>query len=142
MQEFFPLAKSHRKEHEYGWTVDHRRIKAGEIIIHLKGVRLTTDGSDITLLYHRCEGIDGLHQGLEELRKHLLGLAAAFLYLTGQPIKILPPLYWGLPLKNPPRNSGVLRPLGEDFYSPEGRSESFKRQDKNTNFNRVSIGYV
>jgi hypothetical protein len=92
----FPLARSRRTEHAWGWTdaVDlnflrvlityyekgGKRIPQGSVLVEIFGVRTTTDHSDVCL-WHTL-GSD-LEEALVLLQSHLLGMAAAILYISG-----------------------------------------------------------
>ena len=98
LQDIFPQAIPYREERKHGWvdtidinvikiqieayTVKWRRIPTGSFVIWLKGVRTSLDGSDVPLWRYQCEGLDKLRDGLLVLRKRILGIAAALLYIT------------------------------------------------------------
>ncbi len=94
----FPNAHKTREEYTYGWvdtidlnslrihirvyTEDHRRMRRGEVMVELHGVRRTIDSSTV-LLWHSHIPWEALDGALVGLRKDLLGIAAAILMITG-----------------------------------------------------------
>jgi hypothetical protein len=94
----FPHAHKTREEHTYGWTdtidlnllkirirvytEDQRRMKRGQVMVELHGMRSTLDGSTV-LLSHRQVPWERLGDALVTLGRDLLGLAAAITMMTG-----------------------------------------------------------
>jgi len=109
LTEILPGTTSHRKHWDTGY-VDHidigliqleievytklhrrkagigsQRKNAGDINVEIRGVREVVDGSTTVLWQHKGKGLDGLREALVEAKAQLLGLAAGFLQVCGEP---------------------------------------------------------